>query len=373
MAHEVTDGLDSASHWPLAFAFKPGEPLDEGVRRVVRTQLTKAIAALEGSGEMDLRKVVHGVRKRGKRVRAVLRLVRPGLGEHYGSANIAVRDAGRLLAPIRDAHALLGTFDALTAGSGDHRGAHPLFGVRAGLARRAQEASAAIGADASVVAEAAALFGSVRDQVDDWPLDDGFEAIGPGLRVTYRGGRHGFQAAVDQPTPEDRHEWRKATKHLWHQTELLTPAAPSILDPLADALHALADTLGDDHDLVVLRDLVQADPDAFGGAEAAAGVVDLADRCRVDLEHRAVALGARLYAERPKAFADRLARYVAAWQAYGDERAAGEIATIAPPEDGLDELSRMDLYDLARAADVPGRSTMGREDLLGSLRASSRD
>ena len=108
-----------------------------------RKQLTKAMADLDGMGDDDLEAVVHSVRKRGKRVRAVLRLVRPGLGDDYGPANIAVRDAGRRLAPIRDAHALLGTFDALTArGSGD-RVDGGLLGVRAGLARRAQEETAA--------------------------------------------------------------------------------------------------------------------------------------------------------------------------------------------------------------------------------------
>lgn len=357
----------------MSFAFRSGEPFQDGVKRIVRHQLTKAIDALESRNDdgEDLRKVVHGARKRGKRVRAVLRLVRPGLGTDYRSANIAVRDVGRLLAPIRDAHALLGTFDALTSGTDEERAAD-LFGVRAGLARRARAATAAIAADDAAIVEAAAILGSVRDQIDDWSLDDGFGAIGPGLRATYRYGRQGFRNAVVQPTPEALHEWRKSAKYLWHQAQLLAPAAPSILDSFADALHTLADTLGDDHDLVVLCDLVRTDPDAFGGVEQMEDVVALAGRRRVDLEHRAVVLGARLYAEKPKAFVDRLARYVEVWQTYGDERPAGEIATIAPPEDGLDELSSSRLYGLARAAAVPGRSTMGRDDLLGSLRALPR-
>jgi hypothetical protein len=141
---------------------------------------------------------------------------------------------------------------------------------------------------------------------------------------------------------------------------------------LADALHALADTLGDDHDLVVLCSLVRANPDAFGGVEQMEAVVALAGRRRVDLENRAVVLGARLYAEGPTSFVDRLARYVDVWQMYGDERPAGEIATIAPPEDRLGELYKRELYDLARAANVRGRSRMGRDDLLGSLRALPR-
>lgn len=352
----------------MAFSFEHDESLGDGVLRIIRKQLTNAMTELDGMGVDDLPAVVHGVRKRGKRVRAVLRLVRPVLGDDYDSVNIAVRDAGRRLASIRDAHALLGTFDALTAGCSGDRVDGGLLGVRSGLVRRAQEESAAARQDA-MIGEVTALLDSARARVDAWFLDDGFETIAPGLRATYRRGRRGLRAAVDQPTPEALHDWRKSAKFLWHQTELLGASAPPVLDPLADALHALSDTLGDSHDLVVLCELLQADPDAFGGWREVNGAVDLADRCRTDLDRRAVGLGARLYAEIPTAFVDRLSRYMDAWQTLGDEQAAGEIATIAPPDDGLDGLSRRALYDLARTARVSGRSAMDRDDLIGSLRA----
>ena len=148
------------------------------------------------------------------------------------------------------------------------------------------------------------------------------------------------RSVVLEPSPEALHEWRKGAKHLWHQTQLLAPSAPSALAPAEVSLHALADTLGDDHDLVELVDLLRADPDTFGGSEEVEAAVDLADRRRADLEGRALALGVRLYAEKPKAFVDRMARYWDTWQTYGDELPAGEIGTIAPPDDGLDDLTR---------------------------------
>ena len=331
-------------------------------------QIDKALAELGGERYDDLRKVVHSVRKRGKRFRALLRLVRPELGKEYHRANEAVRDAGRALAPIREAHALLGTFDALVAGSGPDRVDHGLLGVRAGLAQGAREATARIGTDDPVVEEAKALLGSIRDGVDDWAIGDGFSALAPGLEATYRRGRDGLRSVVLEPSAEALHEWRKGAKHLWHQTQLLAPSAPSALGPAEVSLHALADTLGDDHDLVGLVDLLRADPDSFGGCEVEAAV-DLADRRRADLEERALALGARLYAEKPKAFVDRAARYWDIWQTYGDELPAGEIGTIAPPDDGLEDRMRSELYDLARAADIVGRSAMDRDDLIASLRA----
>ena len=353
----------------MAFSFERDEPVGDGVRRIAAAQIDKALAELGGERHDDLRKVVHSVRKRGKRFRALLRLVRPELGKEYRPANVAVRDAGRALAPIREAHALLGTFDALVAGCGPDRVDHGLLGVRAGLAQRAREATARLGADDPVVEEAKALIGSIRDGVDDWAIGDGFSALGPGLEATYRRGRDGFRSVVVDPSPETLHEWRKGAKHLWHQTQLLAPSAPSALGPAEVSLHALADTLGDDHDLVGLIDLLRADPDSFGGCEEVDAAVDLGDRRRTDLEGRALALGARLYAEKPKAFVDRAARYWDTWQRYGDELPAGEIGTIAPPDDGLDDRMRSELYDLARAAEIVGRSAMDRDDLIASLRA----
>lgn len=353
----------------MAFSFERDEPVGDGVRRIAAAQIDKALAELGGERHDDLRKVVHSVRKRGKRVRALLRLVRPQLGNEYRRANVAVRDAGRALAPIREAHALLGTFDALVAGSGPDRVDDGLLGVRAGLAQRAREATARMNTDEPVVEEAMALLGSIRDGVDDWAIGDGFGALAPGLEATYRRGRDGFRSVVLEPSPETLHEWRKGAKQFWHQTQLLAPSAPSALGPAEVSLHALADTLGDDHDLVGLVDLVRADPDTFGGLREVEAAVDLGDRRRADLERRALALGARLYAEKPKALVDRMARYWDAWQTYGDELPTGEIGTIAPPDDGLEDHMRSELYDLARAAALVGRSSMDREDLIASLRA----
>ncbi len=357
--------------WGMAFAFERTEPVGHGAQRVAAKQLTKALDALESRHGTDLREVVHGVRKRGKRVRAVARLVRSGLGDDYKPGNIAVRDAGRLLSPIRDGHALLGTFDALVAGA-DARPAGDLLAVRAGLVRRAEAATErAAGADADVEA-AIQLLRHALSVVKGWDLADDTEVVAAGLRATYGRGRAAFEEAVAAPTPESFHEWRKATKHLWHQTQLLEPASPTLLHTQAHALHDLADSLGDDHDLAVLTELVRDDPDAFGGTDAVAAAVTMADARRADLERRAVALGARLYVERPKAFVARMVGSWEAWQECGDEEPAGEIATVAPPVDDLDDQSTSRLYALARAAGLPGRSSMTREDLIASLRAIGR-
>ena len=252
----------------VAFALRPGKSLDTEARRVARKQLRKALESLDQPG-VD----VHDVRKRTKRVRAVARLVRSGIGDGYRPVNAAARDAARALAPARDGQVLAETFRSLGL-------TPPLPLVAAGEAD---------------VDRARELLTAAREAVDDWSFGDDLEVLTDGLRATYRRGRRGLAAVREEPTAAAFHEWRKATKHLWHQTQLLAPAAPELLKPAARALHRLADLLGDDHDLAVLVE-VTADEEAKR----------LAQERRAELEQQALPLGARLYVEPPKAFAARM-------------------------------------------------------------------
>jgi CHAD domain-containing protein len=350
----------------VGFALRRDESIAEGTRRIAGRQLDKAIEALEQAEPDDVPAAVHGVRKRTKRVRAVARLVRSGTGEQYGTVNAAARDAARELSAVREGPALLETFDTLVAGAGPDRLAVDLLPVRQALTHRAETTPEVD------LEKAIDLLTTARQAVDRWVFDDGEDVLARGLEKTYRHGRRGFRDALDAESPDEFHEWRKATKHLWHQTQLLEDAAPSSLHRQAHAFHDLADALGDDHDLAVLVGLVRGHVEHVGGPAVAEAAVSLAEDRRGDLERRALLLGARLYAEKPKAFVARMSRLRHAWIEHGDEEPTGEIQAIAPPEDGLDDRSRDELYALAREQELAGRSQMGRAELLANLRAIAR-
>ena len=75
-------------------------------------------------------------------------------------------------------------------------------------------------------------------------------------------------------------------------------------------LHELADLLGDHHDLSMLADDLAARP-GLGSRQALAGLIA---RRQDELLDDALALGERIYAEKPKAFVRRLRGYWAAWR-----------------------------------------------------------
>lgn len=54
----------------------------------------------------------------------------------------------------------------------------------------------------------------------------------------------------------------------------------------------------------------------------------------------------------------------------GRRRAAAATAHAPAPDDDLDDLTRDELYDRARHADIPGRSKMSRDELIRALHAA---
>lgn len=363
----------------MSYRLHRDESLSMGVRRIAHEVVDESLALLDDTGG-DVEDAVHEVRKNCKKLRGLLRLVRPAMGDAYRPANVTFRDAARQLSSIRDAHALLETYDDLVAAvqaSGtdvtamaDRDLGDVFLEVRDGLATRAAAASVTVVDGDDSIDAARDLIASGRDQIDRWPLDNDVAVVEGGLTRTYRRGRKRMRECMMRPTDRLLHQWRKRAKYTWYHVRLLRDAAPSVLKPLIGRLHDLSDVLGDDHDLAVLVDQLRAEPHVFGGDAVVATTVQVVEVVREDLQQRALRLGPRLYAEPPEAFAARLVAYWTAWKEHGDEWAAGEIADLAPADDDLDERSVRELQAIARDVDLSGRSTMEREELIASIRAA---
>lgn len=234
---------------------------------------------------------VHGARKQLKRARATLRLLRPAVGdESYRDENIAARDAARPLSKARDEEALNDTLERL----GEH------FGT---TIPRAQVRQSAYTVSTKQLADIKAALKKSMTRARAWQPDiAGWEPIATGLRATYRRGRRAMDTARKGRATDDLHEWRKQTKYLWHQLQILTPLAPGPVGALADEFHHLADYLGDEHDLAVLRERL------------AASAMPLIRKRSEELQNKAFALGERLYADKPKAFLSCVEKHWTQWQ-----------------------------------------------------------
>jgi CHAD domain-containing protein len=121
-------------------------------------------------------------------------------------------------------------------------------------------------------------------------------------------------AASADPTVENLHELRKQAKYFWHQLQVLEPVWEPVIKDLGDQVHELTRLLGDDHDLAVLRQKLTADPDTYGGDSTVETLLALIDHRREELQQEALALGQRVYLDRPSEFAKRIRGYWKAWR-----------------------------------------------------------
>jgi CHAD domain-containing protein len=150
--------------------------------------------------------------------------------------------------------------------------------------------------------------------VEHWPLAaNDWELIGPGLERSYRRGRSRFADVRTEASDEAVHEWRKRVKDLWYQLRILRNAWKPVLGETAAETHELSDLLDDHHDLAVLRDdaLRRREPLPDGELETLLAAVS---ERQDELAAAAIALGERVYAEKPKAFVGRMCSYWETWR-----------------------------------------------------------
>jgi CHAD domain-containing protein len=296
----------------MASHLKAGESVPDEIRRIACEELDSAATQLSGSGEKNRDEAVHEARKSVKKIRAVLRLVRPELGEVYSVENVRLRDLGRKLSDFRDAGALLETFGNLQEKYRTELGTLTLGPVRRQLVREKKEHAANIGQTLSKTA--VALRRAVR-RVNSWPLSkDGFDAIGPGFERTFRQGRKGLARAKKNPTDENYHEWRKVVKYHWYHMRLLERLWTDVLRDCEKSLKDLETWLGDDHNLVVLRGRIQANPASYGAAKTTDLALGLIGKYQEELRANSLSLGKRIYAEKPEHFRHHMRGVWDAWK-----------------------------------------------------------
>ncbi len=295
----------------MGYRLRPKERVDAGVRRVVREQIRGAVGDL-GGPRAGRNEGIHEARKRFKMIRAVLRLARPSLGElSFALENTWYRDTGRRLSSVRDAVAMIECLAALEKRYARDMDPAVAAGVRAGLeARLAALAGGEAGLDDRCTEVSAGLKAALV-RVKDWGLADrGFKTIGPGLERVYRQGRGAMKAALDEPSDENLHEWRKRAKDHWYHVRLLRNVWPKVMDAYRREMRILTEALGSDHDLALLTPIVRDDPEAFGGADGVRVFLEMVHRRRAELQEQARVVGKRIYAEKPRTL---VARFKARW------------------------------------------------------------
>ena len=295
----------------MQYTLDPREPVSVEIQRVVGSLVDDGLDHLERADD-DPHEAVHEVRKRCKEVRATLRLVR-GVLPTYSDENAHYRDAARRLSHVRDAQALLETFDdhvVPTVESHDRLDADALDAVHETLAERRDALATETDLDGRLAAVERDLREG-RDRVDSLPLaTDGFDAVAGGLRKSYKRGRTRMRDAYADPSTEAFHEWRKRVKYHRYHCYLLRPIWQQPMKARRNQLKELSDLTGDEHDLAVFVETM-AEEELFDPETRETLATTIAGR-RSELRRAARPIGERLFVEAPDDLVARLEGY---WRA----------------------------------------------------------
>ena len=132
----------------------------------------------------------------------------------------------------------------------------------------------------------------------------GWAPLGSGLRAVYRRGRRRLPEPGSATSSEALHAWRRHAKRYWHVLERFAVVNPQRLAAEIRGARRLSELLGEEHDLAMLDQQIcgkqsSPEPDDLEVLQA------VAER-RAKLTPRAMKLGNRIYAEKPKALERRM-------------------------------------------------------------------
>lgn len=301
----------------MPYRIKPkDDSITHAARRVITEQLDRAIAEIDATEgpkpKLDRPTAIHQVRKRCKKARAVLRLVKHAYAD-YARDKDHLRDTAAALGGLRDATANLEAYDRLMDHFQDQIDRPAFAPIRAWLTRERTALAQTVDTE-DLLAQARKNLDKARTRAANMHLSkQGFDALEPGLTQYYDRGRDAIRSPADQPDAEDLHDWRKRAKDHWYHARLLTGLWPAAMGAHHDTADDLGELLGDDRDLILLRDrLTEGDPPI--DAKTADAFLALLDRRRAEYLEAMQPLAALIYAEKT---ANLAARWRAYWHASG--------------------------------------------------------
>ena len=177
----------------MGYRFKRDESVTAGVRRIAREELDEAVRQLSHAQSKDGDEAIHEARKSVKKVRALMRLVQPEMGDAYREETRTLRGAGRKLSELRDASSVIESLEKLQQGYPKEL-RRPVFdSVRQGLLTRKREQKQREDV-AAVLRKIATELKAAGRHAKRWPLaTDGFPALESELEKTFRKSRGFFK------------------------------------------------------------------------------------------------------------------------------------------------------------------------------------
>jgi CHAD domain-containing protein len=286
----------------MSFELHERKHIDDELRKMSRRQLRRAGETLAGANASTLKTAVHESRKSLKKVRAILQVLEQSGADVSRKDEKRLKRTARELSALRDAAAIIDTFDRVRRRYPTRVPEHTYGILRRGLSRAAELRERQARRE-GVVDRAVEQLDRTRKAAKGWTAPSLDVAMLIDVAAdSYRRSRKAMKRAGVSRQSAALHRWRKTLKTLWYQLRLLKPLTTGVAS-LVGELKRLETELGEDHNLVVLGATLRGCQDLRWMRREVRLVEQLAARMRPPLRKRALALGRRLHRRKPRAFA----------------------------------------------------------------------
>jgi CHAD domain-containing protein len=286
----------------MSFELHERKHLEDELTKIVRRELRDTVRDLTTGGRTAFESRIHESRKRMKKVRAAAAVLEQAGAKLPRKDRKRLKSAARALSRLRDSAAIIETLDRVRRRYPKQLPEHTYGVLRRALVGTRDCEQARARRD-GVVAEAAERLAKTRRSAKAWTSPSiGVSDMIAVMTASYRRSRNAMKRARATGQSATLHRWRKELKTHWYQLRLVKPLTTRVAPLIAD-LKRLETDLGDDHNLVVLGATLRGCRELRSMRAQLRQIERLATRMRQPLRRRAFALGRRLHARTPRAFA----------------------------------------------------------------------
>jgi CHAD domain-containing protein len=287
----------------VGFRLKVGQNVSSEIRRIVLRQLDRAASELTSIGDPESDEAIHDARRRVKKIRAIIRLVRPVLDKPF-RLDPELRRVSKLLAPVADGQGVIDTLNQLLKRYRSELPRKTAAAIRSDLIDRGKRIDSKASRE-GVLEKAQTTLRAERRRVKRWRLRaDGFRALAPGLKDSVRRARFAMMTAWLHPTAQHHHAWRRHVKNHWFHVRLLSATCGHRLHSYQRQLEALDGILGEYHNLVLLHEVLVSDSNLSD--REISRCLQFVQRYQGELRRHAQVVGIRIYSEKPQRFVRRV-------------------------------------------------------------------
>ncbi|MBX4938232.1 CHAD domain-containing protein [Rhizobium binae] len=293
----------------MAYRIRPEADFTDEFRSVATEQLDHAIRVLEERPD-GAHEAIHSFRKNLKRLRSLYRLVRREVSDFQAHENTRLRDVAASLSAIRDANALIGTAQYLQKTARGKEESEALGRIVTILeGRRDWMSEAESGLEQRLVETSGALKEATA-ALDEVSFDSSHRKnarmLAKSWRRTARKATAALAACHGQASADDFHELRKRTYDYRLYHALLRDVWPGAMKTKRDAAEDLVEDLGHVHDLAVLSELVEAEPQLFTRNDDLTHLLDAIIFRQQEERRRALVKAEAVFADDPDEEAERI-------------------------------------------------------------------